>query len=652
MDATKEYAMQHSTHRATFVWRLVFIALGAVFIFLVLFSPISAVCVGPGGSVPHSEPRLSTTIRIDLPVVFNNLSASLPRPGTLLITEVLYNPAGREPEGEWVELFNAGGSAIDLSGYKIGDQILPGCCEGMLAFPAGAVLKPGEVIIIAYKATAFEGVYKFKPDYEMENSDPAVPVLTRYTAWAERGIELTNTGDDLLILGPADQIIDAVSWGSSKFAFDPPVPNVLEGYSLERYPPYIDTNTALDWRKQAVPQPGEVDLTLPTTTPGPIPLNTATPPATPTLTPTPFSGKLLLSEFLYDPIEKEPDEEWIEIYNAGMEPLRIQDFKLGDEEKRGDGEGMLRFPLGEPLQPGHTRVIAHDGAAFLDKYGFLPDYELSNSLPDLPDMLPYSGWGTVALSLHNQGDELLILDGRDDIIDSLSYGDSSFFFSPSIPLSDPGCSLERYPGNQDHHSASDWRQQCQPSPGQPALPTQPPPTPVPLLVINEIHHAPHPSFGDANGDGVISLYDDEFVEIFNITGVAVNLEGWCLADGLVCRHEFPSPSWIPNECSLVVFGYGEPTGNFGGSLVQVSSKHVLSLNDSGDTLSLVDTGGTLVLSLTYSSGGVTGESLVRYPEMSAGEFIPHTSALEAAGARFSPGTRLDGSPFPGCLFGE
>ena len=637
--------MQRSPFGAPRICRLLLIALVASFTILVLFSPISAIYAGP----PLQDyPEINANLRLVIPLILNNH----PRPGVLLITEVLYNPAGREPEGEWVELYNAGGYPIDLSGYKIGDQARPGCCEGMLAFPAGSNLKPGEVVIVANKAQTFEEVYHFKPDYEMESSDPSVQVLSRYTAWADRRVELTNDGDELLVLGPTDQIVDIVSWGSSNLAFDPPVPNVLEGYSLERYPPYVDTNSAKDWRKQSAPHPGEVDLIPPTGTPDPFPLPTAARSATPSLVPTPFGGKLLLSEFLYDPLGDEPDGEWIEIYNADMVAVKLQDFKLGDEETRGQAESMLRFPAGAVLDPGQAIVVAHHGEAFFEKYGSLPNYEVFNTIWQVPDLSPYSYWGTAALSLQNEGDELLLIDGRDTIIDALSYGSSAFFFDPSLPLSTPGCSLERFPGDQDSNQASDWREQCQPSPGRAALPLPPEPTPIPKLVINEVHHAPDPRDGDANRDGMVDLEDDEFVEIVNITGVQVNLAGWCLSDGLACRHQFPSPSLVPNDCSVVIFASGTPSGSFGGSLVQVSSTGGLSLTDSGDTLILSDASDAPVFSLTYVGGVAAGESLARYPEILGEVFFPHTSILESGGARFSPGTQLDGRPFSGCWTGE
>ena len=46
-------------------------------------------------------------------------AAALPV-GDLWISEVLHNPTGADDGAEWVELFNAGNTAIDLSNYSLG----------------------------------------------------------------------------------------------------------------------------------------------------------------------------------------------------------------------------------------------------------------------------------------------------------------------------------------------------------------------------------------------------------------------------------------------------------------------------------------------------------------------------------------------------
>lgn len=64
-------------------------------------------------------------------------------PPRLLITEVMYDPPGRDDEGEWIELANFGAVAIDLAGYGLGDESARGGGEGMARFPAGLMLEPG-----------------------------------------------------------------------------------------------------------------------------------------------------------------------------------------------------------------------------------------------------------------------------------------------------------------------------------------------------------------------------------------------------------------------------------------------------------------------------------------------------------------------------
>jgi hypothetical protein len=641
--------MRHSNCAATIFWRRLIIVFGALFLSLVFYLPIFAVFSDPAMS--SSQFLLPTgAARLLMPVVIKDQPAPTPAIPIPLITEVLYNPTGYEPQGEWVELYNAGGVTLDLYGYKIGDQSTPGCCEGMLAFPANATLRPGQVIVIANQASVFRSTYGFSPDYEMESSDPAVPVLSRYTIWAERGVELTNTGDELLLLDGSNELVDSLSWGSSTFAFNPAISSVPEGYSLERYPPYVDTDSASDWRKQSVPHPAVVDLTPPTPTPSPSPVPTLPSPVAPTLTPTPFGGVLLLSEFLADP-GVEPDQEWIEIYNAGAGELMLQDFKIGDEEQRGGEEGMLRFPPDSVVPAGQAIVIANQSLAFFAMYGFQPDFELSNTHPDVPDMQPYPTWGTSSINLSNLGDELLLLDGRDALIDAISFGSSMYYLNPSIPAALEGSSLERYPADQDSDSASDWRVQSAPNPGSAAFPTPEPtprPTPGPTLAINEIHISPHPVDGDANRDGVIDVYEDQFVEIVNLSGSAVDLGGWTLRDELLPRHEFPSPTLIQDGCSIVIFGGGDPTGDFGGSLVQIAGSGTLFLSEPSDTIRLLDGTNSLVLELTYNTGGIEGQSFTRSPDIYGTDFFPHASLELAAGAIFSPGTMLDGSPFPGC----
>ncbi|HVT29656.1 MAG TPA: lamin tail domain-containing protein [Lacipirellulaceae bacterium] len=196
--------------------------------------------------------------------------------GGLLISEVLFNEVSSDVTGEWIEIFNNGSAPIDLSNYKIGDEETMGgttTTEAMQQFPAGASIAPHEVQIVSVSATKFLSLYGFLPNYEATATDATVPDLLPYPTWDPDGgaFNMANGGDQALILGPMDEHVDAVSWGSSAFAFNPPLGTALDGQSYERINPFVDTDTATDWRAVADSSVPAVERSTPGTVPVPEP---------------------------------------------------------------------------------------------------------------------------------------------------------------------------------------------------------------------------------------------------------------------------------------------------------------------------------------------------------------------------------------------
>jgi hypothetical protein len=174
----------------------------------------------------------------------------------------------------------------------------------------------------------------------------------------------------------------------------------------------------------------------------------------------------------------------------------------------------------------------------------------------------------------------------------------------------------------------------------------PPPGPAAGdIVINEINYDPASApNGDANGDGLSSATQDEFVEIVNSATGARNLGGVTLSTGAGLKHTVPADTVLKSGCVLVVFGGGTPTGAFGGAVTQVASSGGLGLTPSA-TVTLRDAGATELASHAYTDTA-TDESLTRSPDIS-GTFTPHLTATSNA-HRFSPGTQLSGTAFSGC----
>jgi len=365
---------------------------------------------------------------------------------------------------------------------------------------------------------------------------------------------------------------------------------------------------------------------------------------------------------MYDHATASDDCEWNELYNAGDFTFSLSGYKLGDEETQGGHEGMFSFPDGSALGPRQVVVIASKGAVFRALYGFPPDFELSNTDPTVPDLLRATDWSDGNLGLMNDGDEVILLDGLNQLADAVVWGNGYPFFYPTVPKVDSGNTIERYPPFHDTDTAIDWRDQSAPVPGSVDLTpptrtpsptrtptTTPTPTPTPALVINEILADPDSIRGDANGDLYVSQSDDEFIEIVNATGATMDLSGWRLEDRFNLRHIFPEGTLLADGCAVVVFGGGTPTGGFGGSIVQIASTGGLYLNNDEERVTLFDPSQNPVAAVAFGLEGDNNQSLTRNPDVTGPEpLVQHATIPASSGALFSPGVRLDGTPFSGC----
>jgi len=198
-------------------------------------------------------------------------------------------------------------------------------------------------------------------------------------------------------------------------------------------------------------------------------------------------------------------------------------------------------------------------------------------------------------------------------------------------------------------------------------PTDTTPTPTPKvnpceepaqspLTINEVLYDPsneEPSDtgaglpGDANGDGVYVQDDDEFVEMVNTSGATADISGFALWDDEAwgvgeARHTFPPDTVLPPGGAVVVFGGGTPTGKFGGATIQTATGGRINLNNSNDTLRVTNAEGEWVLCFEIEPrSNDPDESYTRNPDI-IGLFEQHGASTPRL---FSPGTRVDGTPF-------
>jgi hypothetical protein len=166
------------------------------------------------------------------------------------------------------------------------------------------------------------------------------------------------------------------------------------------------------------------------------------------------------------------------------------------------------------------------------------------------------------------------------------------------------------------------------------------------FMINEVlYDPPSGDAGDANGDGTRHPHEDGFIEFYN-SGLEIDLSGYTVSDASQLRHTFPTGSIIPANGVIVLFGGGNPSGDFGNSIIQTASEGTLNMNNAGDLMTISDpTGNTFLTFDIEPLSDNPNESYTRNPDITGETFEQHSSITTANGALFSPGHKSDGTDF-------
>ncbi len=483
----------------------------------------------------------------------NPTSSPSPTPpqGGLLINEIAWAGTLASPYDEWIELYNPGPFAVDLTGWRLTDG-------GDIDVALSGTLPP----------------FRF---YLLERTDDTtISDLPAHQIYAGG---LSNSGEVLLLKDPAGGIIDTANRGGGAWpAGDAGSRASMERRGEEDRPANWGTFTGARGRgRDSAGNPiagtplGQNSFfyrtptpTLPSTpyaTPSPTP--TITPSATPSLSATPFLGSILINEIGWAGTLASASDEWIELYNPGTTTVVIQGWTLSDG-------GDISVSLVGAIPPG----------AFL-----LLERTDDTTISDIPADQIYTG------SLNNAGESLWLRDSNGSLIDSANVEGDGW------PAGDASsrASMERQRPATGNHS---WRTytgyhgagldaQGTPIAGTPRAPNSvlfpiPSATPIPsTIVINEVLIRPH---HDWNGNHRSNL-NDEFIELYNLGPKTMRLVGWILDD---LPDAGSSPFTIP-PLSIKPGGY----------LVFFRVKTHISLNDSGDTVRLLAPDGTMVDEIRY-----------------------------------------------------
>jgi hypothetical protein len=386
---------------------------------------------------------------------------------------------------------------------------------------------------------------------------------------------LRNSGEKLVLRDPHGSTIDTANGSDGWPAGDSASRASMERLGGEDIPGNWRTfsgagTSAHDSSGNLVPgTPRSVNANL-------LPSNSPTPAPLPGSSASP--GDVLINEVAWSGTGHSASDEWIELLNNTDQSIDLTGWSLTDG---GDVDVAL------------SGIIAPNSFYLLERSD-------DQCVYDMPANQIYNG------SLRNSGEHLRLRNANGDLIDSANQRAGPW------PAGNSGsrASMERRgggdsPGNWGtftgyHGSGHDAA--GSPINGTPLHPNSilfptPQPTWIPgKVVINEVLIRPH---YDWQGTGGVNP-DDEFIELYNVGPRAVSLRGWILDD-------LPSAGSAPFELPARTVQPGE-------YVVFFRSKTHIALNDSGDSVRLLDPSGSLVDEITYLRVRAANLSYGRLPD--------------------------------------
>ena len=336
----------------------------------------------------------------------------------------------------------------------------------------------------------------------------------------------------------------------------------------------------------------------------PIPTITPTPTITPSATSAPVYSplSLVINEVGWMGTQCSTNDEWVELYNPGSSPINLSGWDLiGTNYYYTSGNFTIALqdqnnPSNNTIPAGGYFVLAENSTVFKnvtinqhDSTLSLPNYDQdlelyspTSTLIDWANILGNYNWPAGSASPNYASMERYYPPGGPIPYDGPTAwvtfaGPSSV---SSISSDNCGNAVHGTPGRANW--ASTVTETPSPYPTKTPKPTfTPAPTPVPAIVLNEI--LPRPG-SDWNSDGEVNNYD-EFIEVENLGPGIATLTNWKLTvtpNNGISSFIVPTLKLNPNGRAV-----------FFGSTTQ------LSLEDSGDTVSLVDNYGVVEDAFTY-----------------------------------------------------
>ena len=146
---------------------------------------------------------------------------------TIVINEIMYNPSDENDTGDWIELYNASGYDIDISGWVIKDED----DTHEYSFPGGTEMQANSYLVVADDLTAFGEYY-----------------TETISVFGELGFGLAGGSDQVRLFDASGGLIDSL-----QYADEAPWPSGSDGtgYTLELKSQDLDNSKPESWGSSA-----------------------------------------------------------------------------------------------------------------------------------------------------------------------------------------------------------------------------------------------------------------------------------------------------------------------------------------------------------------------------------------------------------------
>ncbi|MGB5983051.1 MAG: lamin tail domain-containing protein [Nonlabens sp.] len=482
--------------------------------------------------------KVITVFAFALAIICNAQSA-----GDVIVTEIMFDPSGsREQDREWFEVYNTTNVAIDMNGWTLVDKSSSGRSETVMS---SAIVQPNSYAVFVYNdditvaPTLANTIYEYGPGTGASDSGN-LRFNNESTYAGDNGDGTDSDGsiasdndDGVELLAPNGDSIDTVVYGFGYNGLPAwPAQGAADAVSYQLNANALTAagnDDAANW---------VASTNLYTTfdsddyfgTPGAANFATSN-------TPTFNVGDLIVTEIMFDPASgDEEDREWFEVYNTTNSPIDMNGWTLGDNSS-GSRDHVISS-MNPVIVPANSYAVL----VYLENTTFNPGitnaiYEYGSGTPQSADTdllrfnneSTYSGTGG---STNDDGVELIAPDGTS--IDSVEYG---FGYNGLNAWPDQGASeavsYQLY-ADQLSSTANDNAANWVASTNQ-------------YSSYNSTDYFGTPgaaNFGSmiqviAEGDIILTEFmidpngsegNTEYIEIYNTTNQAIDIQGWILED--------------------------------------------------------------------------------------------------------------------------